>query len=138
MNRFTVLWRSLVLAVLGLCVATSGTVAQDMAKVAPEIVTVLLENDHVRVLDVNAKAGNTLPMHSHPGYVLYSFSDGNVRTTLADGKTSDTEFKAGEARWSEPIIHANEALSETHVLVIEVKKPEMMKKMIENKTIKKD
>jgi quercetin dioxygenase-like cupin family protein len=99
-----------------------------MAKVAPKNVKVLLDNDKTRVLDVQFKAGEKLPMHSHPAYILYSFSDAKVKTTLDDGKVMDTEFKAGEARWSDKVIHANEALTDVHVLVIEIKDHKAMMK----------
>jgi hypothetical protein len=50
-------------------------------------------------------------------------------STLSDGKVMDTEFKAGEARWSDKVTHANEALTDVHVLVIEIKEHnKMMKK----------
>jgi quercetin dioxygenase-like cupin family protein len=123
---------------LGLCIATTTTIAQDMAKVAPNNVKVILENDHTRVLDVQFKAGEKLPMHSHPGNIIYSFGGGKTKTTLANGKMVDTEFKAGEARWSDAITHANEAVTDIHVLVIEMKEKEIVKKKVIEKTIKKD
>ena len=99
-----------------------------MAKVAASNVKVILDNDKVRVLDVQFKAGEKLPMHSHPGNIIYSFSGGKTKTTLGDGTMKDTEFKAGEARWSDAVTHANEAVTDIHVLVIEVKEHKMMKK----------
>jgi beta-alanine degradation protein BauB len=113
---------------MGVGASRSTAVAQDMAKVAPEIVKVLLDNDHVRVLEVHAKPGDKLPMHSHPGYVLYSFENGTTKTMSADGKTSDTMFKADEARWSDATVHANEAVTDVHVLVIEMKERKVLKK----------
>lgn len=129
MRRLTVLLQTISLLAIVLCIATTTTVAQDMAKVAPDVVKVLLDNDQVRVFDVNAKAGGKLPMHSHPnGYVIYSFSNGTTKTSLPDGKVSETQFKAGEARWNDAIVHANEAMTDVHVLVIEVKPHKGMKK----------
>ncbi len=129
MNKRTVFCQSVLLIALVLCFSATATVAQDMAKVAPKNVKVLLENDKTRVLDVQFKTGEKLPMHSHPAYILYSFSDAKVKTTLGDGKVTDTEFKAGEARWSDKVTHSNEALTDVHVLVIEIKE--------HNKTMKK-
>ena len=128
MNRLTILWQTMCLLALGLCIAGTTTVAQDMAKVAPDNVKVILDNDKVRVLDVQFKAGEKLPMHSHPGNIIYAFDNAKTKTTLADGKLIDTEFKAGEARWSDPVTHANEAVTDVHVLVIEVKDHKAMKK----------
>lgn len=129
MNKRTVGCQSILLIALVLCFSATTAVAQDMAKVAPSNVKVLLDNDKTRVLDVQFKAGEKLPMHSHPAYILYSFSDAKVKTTLADGKVMDTEFKAGEARWNDKVTHANQALTDVHVLVIEIKEhSKMMKK----------
>jgi hypothetical protein len=128
MKKQTVLCQSTLLIALVMCFAPIATVAQDMAKVAPANVKLLLENNEVRVLDVQAKPGDKLPMHSHPGYILYSLSNAKIKTTLADGKVMDTEFKEGEARWSDKVTHANEAVTDVHVLVIEIKAHTMMKK----------
>jgi quercetin dioxygenase-like cupin family protein len=129
MNRLSVIPKSILLIIVAMCFAASTTTAQDMAKVAPNKVKVILDNDNVRVLDVQFKKGEKIPMHSHPGNIIYSFDGGKTKTTLGDGKTMDTEFKAGEARWSDAVTHANEAVTDIHVLVIEVKPPaKMMKK----------
>ncbi len=129
MNNRTVIYQGILVIALVLCFSAATTVGQDMAKVAPNNVKVLLDNDKTRVLDVQFKAGEKLPMHSHPAYILYSFSDAKIKTTLGDGKVMETEFKAGEARWSDRVTHANEALTDVHVLVIEIKeRGKMMKK----------
>ena len=97
--------------------------AQDIVKVAPKNTKVLLDNDRVRVVEVWLKAGDKIPMHSHPGQILYSFLNGKTKTSFPDGKSAETEFKAGEARWSDAVVHANEATTDGHVLVIELKEP---------------
>jgi quercetin dioxygenase-like cupin family protein len=128
MNKITVLLKSMLLMIVALGFIASPTLAQDMAKVAPNHVKVVLDNDRVRLLDVQFKAGEKLPMHSHPANVVYSMGVAKLKTTLADGKVVDTEFKAGEARWSDAVTHANEALTDVHVLVVEMKEQKMMKK----------
>lgn len=128
MNKRTVLFQGILLIALVMCLAATTTVAQDMAKVAPGHVKVLLDNDKTRVLDVQFKAGEKLAMHSHPAYILYSFSDAKLKTTLGDGKVAETAFKAGETRWSDKVTHANEALTDIHVLVIEIKDQSATKK----------
>jgi len=128
MKKRTVVFRSVVLIALVLCFSAAAAVAQDMAKIAPKNVKVLLDNYKTRVLDVQFKAGEKLAMHSHPAYILYSFVDGKIKTTLGDGKVTETEFKAGETRWSDKVTHANEALTDVHVLVIEIKDHSTMMK----------
>jgi hypothetical protein len=56
---------------LGLAFGAGIVVAQDFAKVSPQDVKVLLENDRVRVLEVRHQPGVKEPMHSHPAYVSY-------------------------------------------------------------------
>jgi quercetin dioxygenase-like cupin family protein len=128
MNIRTVLFQSILLTALAFSFCASTTMAQDMAKVAPGHVKVLLDNDKTRVLDVQLKAGEKLPMHSHPGYILYTVSDSKFKTTFPDGKVAELDVKAGDTRWTEKVTHANEAVTDVHVLVIEFKEQGAAKK----------
>lgn len=105
------------------CVSAGTVMAQDMATVAPKNTKVLVDNAQVRVIEVNVKPGETIGMHSHPGSVVYFVTSGKTKTTLADGKVTETEHKAGEATWSEPVTHSNENVGTTaaKVVVVEVK-----------------
>jgi len=98
--------------------------AQDVVKVAPDSHTVLLENDQVRVLKVDMKPGQKVPMHSHPHNVIYYLTDGILRLTSADGKTEDRRVKAGTVVWSEASKHAAENIgpAEFREVQIELKK----------------
>ena len=62
MKRLTVLSQNMCLVVSGLCIIATTSTAQDMAKVDPKHVKVILDNDKVRVLDVQFKAGEKIPM----------------------------------------------------------------------------
>ena len=98
--------------------------AQDLAKLSPQDVKVLLENDRVRVLEVRHQPGVKEPMHSHPAYISYFLDATRVKVTLPDGKTVEKDRKAGEVQFNEPVTHAleNVGTTEQHVLVIELKK----------------
>jgi len=128
----SILSRSLVITV-ALAFAAGSMIAQDAAKVAAKNVKVLLDNEKVLVLDFNLKAGDKIPMDSHPDQVLYAITSAKVKTSFPDGKTQETEFKAGEARWSDPVTHSNEALTDGHVIVIELKPAKAMEKKMERK-----
>jgi len=52
-------------------VASATVRAQDVVKVSPETHKVLLENEHVRVLDVHAKPGEKVAIDFHPASILY-------------------------------------------------------------------
>ena len=114
-----------VLAVsLVLVVGARMAMAQDLAKVSPQDVKVLLENDRVRVLEVRHQPGVKEAMHSHPAYVSYYLDATKVKVTMPDGKVVEKDRKAGEVQFSEPVTHALENIgtTEQHVLVIELKK----------------
>ncbi len=98
--------------------------AEDIAKLLPQDVKVLLENDRVRVLEVRHQPGVKEPMHSHPAYVTYYLDATRVKVTTPDGKIVEKERKAGEVQFSGPTTHALENIgtTEQHVLVIELKK----------------
>ncbi|PYO96531.1 MAG: hypothetical protein DMD60_10040 [Gemmatimonadetes bacterium] len=104
------------------CVAVAAARAQDPVKVAPNNFTVLLENDQVRVLDFHAKGGEKIPMHSHLAYLTYDISgSGTTKFTSPEGKTTESENKAGRTTWHQPATHASEATAEIHALLVELK-----------------
>ncbi|MGI8785729.1 MAG: cytoplasmic protein [Acidobacteriota bacterium] len=111
-------------AVFILGVTVGVLTAQDPVKVTPKTVKVLLENDRVRVLEARLKPGEKEPMHSHPAYVGYYLSPLKVKITSPDGQSVVRERKAGEAGWSEAVIHSTENIgtSEVHALIVELKK----------------
>ncbi len=112
----------LVTLVLGFAART--VIAQDLAKLLPGDVKVLIDNDQVRVLEVVHKPGAKEPMHSHPAYVAVFLSATRLKYTMPDGKTGEKERKAGEVMWSGPVTHTVENIgtTEQHVIVIELKK----------------
>ena len=104
------------------CVGVPTARAQDPVQVAPNHFKVLLENDQVRVLDFQAKGGEKIPMHSHPAYLTYDISgSGTMKFTSPDGKTTESENKAGRTTWHQPATHASEATAEVHALLVELK-----------------
>lgn len=113
--------RAALFALLAFCAASA--MAQDPAKVAPDVYKMRLDNAKVRVLEVTGKAGQKTLMHKHPGYVVYSLADGSVRFTDAKGGAADAPMKAGETMWRDAESHASEVVSDIHVLLFELKEP---------------
>jgi beta-alanine degradation protein BauB len=109
---------------VSLALSAAAVNAQDPVKVAPDTYKVTIDNASVRVLDIHVKAGEKVPMHSHPGYVVVALSDCKTKFTFADGKSQEIEVKEGTAIWRDAESHAVENLgsAECHVLNIEVKK----------------
>jgi predicted metal-dependent enzyme (double-stranded beta helix superfamily) len=124
MKNLTYFIMSVLLATLALGLGVNTAMADDLAKVMPDDVKVLVDNDRVRVLDVTHKPGVKEPMHSHPAYVSVNLSDTKVKVTTPDGKTVEKVRKAGEVSWSEATTHAIETVGTagSHTIVIELKK----------------
>lgn len=116
------------LTTLFLLLTAGTTLAQDVMKAAPETHQVLLENDHVRVLNVHIKAGEKVPMHSHPASVVYFLSDGKLKITFPDGKQVVREVKAGTSLWNDPVTHAVENVGTAEFLEIQIELKEAAKK----------
>ena len=110
---------AVVACLAGLATASS---AQDRTTVVPGM-KVLLNNDCVRVQYHDVAVGGTIPMHSHPAYVVYVLKPFKARITLSDGTQRISKRKAGEAYWNAPITHSVENLGtgDIHNLIIEMK-----------------
>jgi beta-alanine degradation protein BauB len=95
----------------------------DALVAAPEMTTVVMENDRVRVLDVKFKPGQKTIMHGHPDHVIYVLKDSKIKMTLPSGSSNEVSLKAGQAIWMNAGQHAVENLGkgEVHNLVIEIK-----------------
>ena len=102
--------------------ATASAPIPDRVSSVPST-KVLLDNDCVRVQYHDVAVGQTVPMHSHPAYVVYTLKPFKARITLADGSQRISEHQAGEAYWNEPIAHSVENLgsSDIHNLIVELK-----------------
>jgi hypothetical protein len=97
--------------------------AQDVVKVAPDTVKVILENDQVRVIESSIPPGALQATHSHPATIVYYLTASKVRSQGPDGKLVVTERKAGEVAYRAPLTHSSENVGTTpaNTLVIELK-----------------
>ena len=117
--------------------AASPALAQDKAKDAkaapaakaekgaPKI-TVLVENDKVRVFEVLFKPGDeNKAVPSANNRVVRALKGGTLMRTYADGKTQKVEWKTGEARFTEAEKTAytakNIGKSEVHLYIVVLK-----------------
>ena len=105
-----------------LIVGAGWALAQDRRAIVPEM-KVLLENDCVRVQYHDVPVGETISMHSHPKYVVYTLKSFEARITLPDGTQRISKRDAGEAYWNDAITHSvtNLGKSDIHNLIIELK-----------------
>ena len=106
----------------GFTAAVAQQKAQDSTIVDPDVHKVILENEHVRVLDARIAPGWKSPMHSHPPMLLVSLKAGRFRITGLDGKPQILDFNPGMVIWRDSTEHKWEMLSgEAHIVAVEVK-----------------
>jgi quercetin dioxygenase-like cupin family protein len=70
----------------------------DPVSVSPDKYKVLLENDHVRVVEYSIRPGERDNPHTHPPKVSYVASGGSLRITLRDTSFVSTD-STGEVAW---------------------------------------
>ena len=90
----------------------------DAVEAAPNIYTVLFENDRVRLLEARMGPGDTSQLHSHPDGLVYVVSGGQVTFTSSSGERAEIELKTGQTRWREAEEHATASRDSTDVLVL--------------------
>jgi quercetin dioxygenase-like cupin family protein len=122
--------RKVLLAGLGGMTAQFGSraaAAQDAAKVMPRAYRVVLDNEHVRVLDFVGRPGMGIcgdGMHSHPPGLTIVMTDWTGVTTTPTGDARQAQRKAGDVQWREaPVTHKveNTGRASARVLIVELK-----------------
>ena len=103
----------------------SSALAQDPAKVGPNIYKCTLDNERVRLCEVTFKPGGKIPVHSHPDHVAYVVRGGKLTVTGEDGKAQDLALKPGQALWLPAQSHSavNSGKAEVKLVVLELKEP---------------
>lgn len=111
-------------AALALLLFVPVATAQDLAKTAGKNAKVVLDNDEVRVIELNMPAGAATGMHSHENHLVVFLTGGKAKQTNADGSVKEMERKPGEVVYAEPVTHdtVNESGKPVRTLVIELKK----------------
>ena len=92
--------------------------ADEAAKVAPNVYKVLFENERVRLLEVRMKPGDESAPHTHPDYLVYALQGGTVKLTDASGESAEVEIQAGDTMWREAEVHSARNIGATEVLAI--------------------
>jgi beta-alanine degradation protein BauB len=120
--------RTLLLALPALATLRSGSAsAQDPVRQQPGAFKVVLENEHVRVLEFNSRPGMAVcgsGMHSHPAHLTVVLTAGRVRIRTPDGKSMTTdETPPGLVFWSDAETHEVENVGgrDMRSLIVELK-----------------
>ena len=96
----------------------------DAVKASPANFRLLLENEHVRVVEYALRAGERDQWHTHPPKVSYVASGGTLRITTEDGQSFLTDEKAGSATWMDTLgrhFAQNVGKTPVRIVLIEVK-----------------
>ncbi len=99
--------------------------AQDPLKAAPNVYQkVLLENENVRVMEIEFEPGESAATHSHPKHFAYVTQGGQLTITGADGKAQVADLKAGDVMWMDAVTHSGKNTGTTVIkaIVTELKK----------------
>jgi quinol monooxygenase YgiN/quercetin dioxygenase-like cupin family protein len=101
------------------------TPERDPLLLYPENYRILVENEHVRVLDFKLLKGASEETHDHPRHVAVFLTDVRIEFTLPDGTKRLREAKAGDVGYSEPTAHASKNIgsADAHGILIELKGP---------------
>lgn len=91
----------------------------DPVKIAPEIFKVLLENEHVRVVQYSLHPGEKDKWHTHPAKSSYVVNGGKLKVYLKNGETILADEKEGTASWMDYIgEHYVENIGNTTVTIV--------------------
>ncbi|MBC7674309.1 MAG: cytoplasmic protein [Polaromonas sp.] len=96
----------------------------DAVVVSPDRFRVLLDNEHVRVLEYTLRPGERDQWHTHPAKVSYVVDGGELRIHLADGTSFLSSEPKGTAEWREALPrHFAENVGKTpvRIVLVEVK-----------------
>lgn len=114
------------LALLTACGGRSSAVDTiDAVAASPGTFKILLENEHVRVIEYVLKPGESDKWHTHPPKSSYVVSGGRLKIHLDNGETIDVEEKTGTAGWMNALgkhYAENVGDSEIKIVLTEVKK----------------
>ena len=104
---------------------SSAIYAQDFVKVAAQGTTkVLLENDQVRVIQIETAPGQATPWHSHPNYLMYALTDGKLEITDKGKPANVLDIKAGDSMYLAAVTHTAKNIGTTTLkLVVTELKP---------------
>jgi quercetin dioxygenase-like cupin family protein len=119
-------WDLVATVALGMVVGVwaGALYSQDRGTVAPGM-KILIEKERVRVQYHDVAMGETVPLHSHPPYVVYVLKPYKAKLRRSDGSETLVQRKPGDVFWSEAVTHSVQNIgdNEIHNLIVEVKTP---------------
>lgn len=116
---------NILMTVAGVALLAAAVWAQDPVKVGPHVYKSILENDRIRVNEINFKVGAHIDFHSHPDHVVYFIQPGTLRiwNKGADGKVTDSvdvTGTVGQAMFLPACTHAGTNIGKTDIRIVQV------------------
>lgn len=96
----------------------------DPVVVSPKRFKILLNNEHVRVVEYTLRPGERDGWHTHPPKFSYVVSGGQLRIHLADGTSFPSDEKEGTAVWMNTLPRhyaENVGTTPVRIVLVEVK-----------------
>lgn len=91
----------------------------DPVKISPGIFKILLDNQHVRVVQYSLKPGEKDDWHTHPGKSSYVVSGGKLKVHLENGEIILADEETGTASWMDYVgKHYVENIGKTTVTIV--------------------
>ena len=99
--------------------------ATDATKVAPTVYKLKNDSLGIRVIEVTAKPGQSIAMHSHPDNALYVIDPGTTEFTAKDGTKTVVELQKGMVVVGPAESHSakNTGKKTLKVILVEVNRP---------------
>jgi hypothetical protein len=80
----------------------------DPVQVASRNYKTLIENEHVRVLQMDLRAGEKDVQHSHPSETVYFITGSKLKIHLPNGQAVEADIPDGHVMWHEAWTHTVE------------------------------
>ena len=105
-------------------ILSTGLYAQDPMKVASNVYKkVVLDNEKVRVIQVEFAPGEVAPWHNHPNHVAYVLQGGKLEITDKGKEAMVMDLNDGDAMYLPAVTHMAKNVGTTtiKILVTEIK-----------------
>jgi quercetin dioxygenase-like cupin family protein len=135
--NFTIVLFAMMMLVIGCGGQKEKAVVEDIVAAAPEMTSVVFENDFVKAVEFTLKPGETLPLHKGGKRAIYSLSDYKIKWT--EGKeVTEKEWTKGEAHWHYAVDHAVENIGDTDARFLVVTRKDLALPAAEGYDISQD
>lgn len=119
MNRLTGICLTIVLAA---AIPAAFAQPSELIMENPDSHRLVVENDYVRVLELQLGPGAALPMHTYPPRVVVALNPSRIKLTSREGQMEIKDEKPGDVFWYDATSQALEVVAGTlHEIETEIK-----------------